>query len=194
MGRALWTRFVDEVEGCLRRAPEMRESPCRDHIANALFAGLRTESQAHFLGQRCRGAAQRRDGIENPANRIQVFLDSVTRKRFYDHPGTIGGKRFAHVCRGADGIAHVVKAVEKCDQVVIPAGIIFGSGNLKFYLAGNAGAIGALAGGIDGACVIVEPDECRFADKLWPAKWWMHRGHNPHRQRARLFSADFPFR
>jgi len=43
------TSFVDDVKRCLRGSPETTEAGRGDHLANTLFAGLRTQAQRNFL-------------------------------------------------------------------------------------------------------------------------------------------------
>ena len=50
--------------------------------------------------------------VEDAPDRVEVVLDAVVGERLDDHPGAVVGERLADVRRGADGIAHVVQAVE----------------------------------------------------------------------------------
>ena len=53
VGRSdLWSGFVDDVEGGFGGAAEAAETGVGDHVADALFSGLRAEAQANFLGAR----------------------------------------------------------------------------------------------------------------------------------------------
>ena len=55
---------------------------------------------------------QRRGGVEDAADRVEVVLDAVAGERLDDQPRAVAAERLAHVARRADRVAHVVQAVE----------------------------------------------------------------------------------
>jgi hypothetical protein len=44
-----WTSFVDDVKGGFRGSAETAEAGRGDYLANAFFAGLRTQAQRNLL-------------------------------------------------------------------------------------------------------------------------------------------------
>ena len=64
----------------------------------------------------------------------------------------------------ADGVTHVVQAVEHRHQVVVLAGVAGGGLDLEADAIAHAGLLGAAAGGLDRLVVVVGADERRVGE------------------------------
>src|SRR5258707_5904002 len=64
--------------------------------------------------------------------------------------------------RTSRGIAHVVQAIEKCDEVVVVPRIVLGLRDFKSNAVADTGFLRALPRGLDRLIVIVEADEFRL--------------------------------
>ena len=80
---------------------------------------LRAERQADLLRLRCRRADQRRRGVEDTPDRIEILVDFVTGIGLDQQHGSVGSQRGTCVLERADRVAHVVQAIEEADQVVV---------------------------------------------------------------------------
>ena len=69
--------------------------------------------------------------------------------RLDDQPRAVGGECLADVAGGAEGVAHVVQAVEGGRQVITGAGELRGAGSLEGDPVGHSGVAGPLAGNLD---------------------------------------------
>ena len=76
-----------------------------------------------------------------------------------------GGERAEHVPGRADGVAHVVQAVEHRHQVVAVAGVSGGGRGLEAHAIPDAGLLGPSPRGLDRAGVVVGADERRARER-----------------------------
>jgi len=117
--RPLRPRLIHNVERCLRRSAEARESCLRHYIVNPLLAGLRSQAKPDLLRPRARRAQQRRERVEHPPHGIHVVLHLIIRKRLHNHPRPIRRERLTNMLRCAHRIAHIVQAVEDRHEIVV---------------------------------------------------------------------------
>ena len=106
-----------------------------------------------------RGAQQGREAVQGPSERVEVVLHPVAGHRLDDHPGAVGRQGLADVPGGADGIAHVVEAVEHGDEVISAARERVGRRDLEPDPVAHACLGCPLPRGRDRALVIVGADE-----------------------------------
>src|SRR5439155_7860596 len=98
--------LVDEVERCLGGAPEPREACLLRELAHPCLPRLRSERGADLLRERGWAAVERRSGIEDAPDRIQVLLHRVVGERPDEHPGSVATARPPPVHGRADGATH----------------------------------------------------------------------------------------
>src|SRR5262245_44755018 len=79
--RALGSRLEHQVERGLGGAPEAREARAQHHVTQPGLSGLRAQAEADLLSQRRGRTDERRRGIVDAPDRIQVVLDRVVRER-----------------------------------------------------------------------------------------------------------------
>jgi len=118
-GHVLSSRLEDEIERRRGCPAKLLEASFCHHVMNSPLAGLRPEAHGARLRSRGRRTDQRRCRVENPPNGIQVAFERVVGKRLDDHPRAIVSQGFIDVTRSPERIAHVVKAVEHGDEVVV---------------------------------------------------------------------------
>ena len=111
------------------------------------------------VGDRVRDADQRRAGVEEPADRVEVVLGAVARLRLDEHQRPVGRERLADVARRGGRIAEVVEGVEETDEVVPLARERVGSRHLEPHPLRDAGFRGRLARPLDPARMRVEARE-----------------------------------
>src|SRR5437763_16020275 len=70
------------------------------------------------------------------------------------------------MARGADGIAHVVQAVEHRDQVVLRSAIARGGRYVEAGSIRHPGFLGTTTGGVDRSLVVVRADEYGVRERL----------------------------
>src|SRR3546814_6159901 len=152
-------RLQYQVERRFGRPPESGQSAGRDYLAQPRLAGLGAEGETHLLAQGGRRADHRRGGVVNAADGVQVVLDLVVCKGLHDHPGAVLGQRLPHVLRGADGVAHVVQAVEEGNEVVVRAGEFLRGCDLERDAIRDARLFRRALRPFDRSGVIVEAEE-----------------------------------
>ena len=99
-------------------------------------ACLSPEGRSDRLVERGRDANHGGGGVVHPAHRIEIVLQSIARRRFDDHPASVGLQRLTHMARRADRIAHVMQAVEERDKVQILAWKIARHGDFELRVRG----------------------------------------------------------
>ena len=124
--RVLLLGFDDEVERGLGCTSEVGEACFGEHLAKLCFAGLCPERAADLLGQRVRCADGGGSGVEHPPNRVAVVLEAVSCEWLNEQNGAVIGESFVRVACCADGVAHVVKAVEEADEVEALVRVLLG--------------------------------------------------------------------
>ena len=113
-----------------------------------------------------RDADQRRAGIEEPPDRVEVVLGPLARLRLHQHERPVGCQRLADVARRRGRIAQVVERVEDADEVVAVARERIGARHLEPHPLGDAGLGGRFAGALDPARMGVEARERRGREGL----------------------------
>jgi hypothetical protein len=109
--------FEHQIEGCLGGASKSAEAAAgHQHLTQAVLARLSAKCGA-ISRKRHRHANLRRSSVHHSADRIQIVLNIVVRERLDDHCRAIILERASRVARRSDWIAHIVKAIEKCDQI-----------------------------------------------------------------------------
>src|SRR5580704_1165513 len=132
------TGLEHHIEHRRGRAPNTGEAARADHLAQLLLARLGAERRLTLLRQGCRGADHGGGGVTEAADRMHILGDGVACHRFHDHPGAVGRETLAHVSRRAGGIAHVVQAIEKRDEVVSTR-VVLGHSALEPRVGADAG-------------------------------------------------------
>src|SRR5262245_61963798 len=89
--------FEHKVEGRLGGAAEAGESAFGYDFAHPRLARLRPQGQSDLLRERRGSADQRRGRVEQPPDRVEVFLDAVIGVRLDDHQHSVRRERIAHV-------------------------------------------------------------------------------------------------
>ncbi len=164
--RRLGGQFEDQIDRRLCGAPQVGEPGFTRHLAQALFARLRTEAEPDLLRQRVRRARHGRRGIIHAADRVQVLLQPITGIGLYQQHLAVGLERFAATGERADRIAEIVQAVHEADEVEAVA-VELGRGlDLERDVARHALLGGALARGRDRRVMIIQADEARLGERL----------------------------
>ena len=115
--RRLWARLEHQIEWGLGSAPESAEAAAGHHyLTQSTLAGLRTK-RGTVAGKRYRHADLRRCSVHHSTHRIQIVLNVVVREGLDDHHRPVLIQRAPRVARHADGVAHIVKAIKKCDEI-----------------------------------------------------------------------------
>jgi hypothetical protein len=114
-------QFEDQVDRRLCGAPQVGKPGFLRHLAQALFARLRTEAEPDLLRQRVRRARHRRGGVVHAADRVEVLLQPVARTGLYQQHLAVGLERLATARERADRIAEIVQAVHEADEVEVVA-------------------------------------------------------------------------
>ena len=117
--RRLKSQFEDQVDRRLRGAPQLGKPSFVRHLAQALFARLRTEAEPDLLRQRVRRARHCRCGVVHAADRVQVFLQPVTGIGLHQQDLAVRLERLAAARKGANRIAEIVQAVHEADEVEV---------------------------------------------------------------------------
>ena len=136
----------------------------RNDVPQPSLARLRSKRKANFLGQRGRRADHRRGRVKNAADRVEIVLQPVIGERLDDHPCAVTGERRPDMGRRADGVAHIVQAVEKGDEIVAVARELLGRRNREDDAIADTGLFGGFAGAGDRRGMIVEAVEARFRE------------------------------
>lgn len=148
------------VERCLRGATQSLEAATGHHLAQPRLTGLGSKREPDFLRHGRGRAHERGSGIVNASDGIEVRRQMIMRERLDDHPRAIRLERSVDMGGGARRVAHVVKAIEECDEVV-GSGIALGGGDVEPRVDADAGYLGRLAGALNRRGMIVEADEAR---------------------------------
>src|SRR5580704_3888161 len=154
--------LVDDVEGGLGGAAETGKAGSGDDVADFRLARLRPEAEANFLGSRTGRTQQRGERIVHAADGIEVVFELVVGKGFDDHPCSAGSEGLTDVAGGADGIAHIVEAIEDRDKVIILAGKLLGFCDVEGDAAGKPLLFRGRAGSGHRLVVVVEAMEFRL--------------------------------
>ena len=116
---------IGDVHGCYR-------------LLMDLLPRLGAERVAARLRHRVRQAEEGREVVVHAADRVLVAARVVLRERLDDHPGAVGGQRLPDVPGRGQRITHVVQAVERRHQVVVPAAERLRAGHLEAHPVGDA--------------------------------------------------------
>src|SRR5690242_13087521 len=131
MSKRSWPGFEDQVKWRLCGPAESRKATARDDFLQALLPRLRSKRKPYFLRQGCRRTQQCGRSIKRAPNRVEIVLQLIAGKRFDDHPRTVLLKPAVHVSGRTRRIAHVMQAIEKCDEIIVFARKRFRAGHLK---------------------------------------------------------------
>src|SRR5258706_14858254 len=105
------------MEGILGGARKSAEAPAgHAYLAYATLARLCAKCWA-IARKRHRHADLRRRSVHHSTDRIQIVFNIVVRERLDDHHRPIVFQRASRMARHSNGISHVVKAIEECDEI-----------------------------------------------------------------------------
>ena len=156
----LRTRFVHVVERRLGDPAEPGEAGVGDDLADGGLAGLGAEGVAAGLRHRVGHAEERREAVEHPAHGVQVRLDGVAGGGLDDQPRTVRGQGTPDVLRprpsGSPMSCRQSNVVTRSRPVASSSWALATSNRTR---SADPGVLGPLAGGLDGAGVVVRADE-----------------------------------
>src|SRR5262249_47188182 len=124
-------RFEHQIERCLTSAPETLEPSLRDYLAYPCFSSLRSQGQTYLLCLRCGRADQRRSGIVDASDGVEVLLQIIVSKWLHDHPRTIRFECLTNVGGCSGRISHVMKTIEEGHKIIVAARKILGGCDLE---------------------------------------------------------------
>ena len=95
--RGLRTGLQHEIEGSLRRTPETRKPSCHDDLTQLRFSSLRAKAETYLLRSGARSTQKRGSRVVDPPDGVEIVVQLVSRKGFYNHPSSVWLKRPADV-------------------------------------------------------------------------------------------------
>src|ERR1700758_2647653 len=107
-------------------SPELGETTGHHHISQLVVGRDRAECSTP-LGDRVWRAAQYRKSRECTPDRVKILLSALTSHWLDDHQRAVRGETLACVPDGPGGVAHIVQAVEKSDQIISSSWIGLGA-------------------------------------------------------------------
>src|SRR5450755_2340767 len=130
--RRRWlARLEYQMEWRLRSDADILEAGFAQHVGQPCDAGLRTQTVRALLRKRRGRTNEARAAVEDAPDRIEIVLQPIFGRRLDHHKCTVRGKRTANVLERANGIAHVVNAIEARNEVVGPAGKVRCRGDVE---------------------------------------------------------------
>ena len=106
--------------------------------------------------------------IEDAPDRVEIVFQMVMSERLDDHPRAVLGQRFLDMLARANGVTHVVQAIEKCHQIIVARWKILGAGLRERDAVANTRVPRKGPGPFDRGHVVVEPEELANLDKPAP--------------------------
>src|SRR5437588_11708263 len=138
----------DAVEGRLGGPPELCEAALLDYVAERVFGGDSAEGGAAER-QRVGRAAERGGRGEGSTDDVEVLLHGVAGHRLDDERAALSVQHFVGATGRADGVAHVVQAVEEADHGVTLTRYLARLRHLERDAVGDAGLFSRAARVLD---------------------------------------------